>query len=127
MPARTSAPLNTGEVLNTGKGSVMQPITAALGPASLLWQLLAHMLTGPGFLAAATAATALVLLVGVVAGATVLAGGLGLRLPLSARDRALRMRARHTAFLPQRDPDARGRRRPRAPSARPAAASLLPG
>ncbi|MEU8538554.1 DUF6412 domain-containing protein [Streptomyces sp. NPDC048717] len=28
---------------------------------------------------------------------------------------ALRDRARRTAFLPQRDPDARGRRRPRAP------------
>lgn len=28
---------------------------------------------------------------------------------------AIRDRARRTAFLPQRDPDARGRRRPRAP------------
>ncbi|MEZ0066420.1 hypothetical protein ABIA32_002430 [Streptacidiphilus sp. MAP12-20] len=105
----------------------MQPITAALGPAGLLWQLLAHVLTGPGVLPAAAAATALVLLAGVVGAAMVVAGALALRLPLSARDRALRMRARHTAFLPQRDPDARGRSRPRAPSARPAAASLSPG
>ncbi|MEU3824468.1 DUF6412 domain-containing protein [Streptomyces sp. SID161] len=34
---------------------------------------------------------------------------------------AIRDRARRTAFLPQRDPDGRGRRRPRAPGrARPA-------
>ncbi|MFD8751463.1 DUF6412 domain-containing protein [Kitasatospora sp. NPDC059577] len=34
----------------------------------------------------------------------------------------LRRRAFGTAFLPQRDPDARGRRRPRAPGAALAAA-----
>lgn len=39
-----------------------------------------------------------------------------------ARSAALRRRARGTAFLPQRDPDAAGRPRPRAPARRPAAA-----
>jgi hypothetical protein len=105
----------------------VQPIAAVLNPPALLWQLLAHLLTGHGVLAAAAATTALVLLSGVVLGATAVARFLGVRLPGSARDHALRMRARDTAFLPQRDPDARGRRRPRAPSARPAAASALPG
>ncbi|MCH0540454.1 hypothetical protein I3F58_12910 [Streptomyces sp. MUM 203J] len=37
---------------------------------------------------------------------------------------ALRDRARRTAFLPQRDPDARGRRRPRAPG-RPSPAAVV--
>jgi hypothetical protein len=41
--------------------------------------------------------------------------------PLLRRVRALRERSWRVAFLRQRDPDARGRARPRAPSAAPAA------
>ncbi|MGW0082389.1 DUF6412 domain-containing protein [Streptomyces sp. NPDC003393] len=36
-------------------------------------------------------------------------------MPLTRVRTAIRDRARRTAFLPQRDPDAAGRRRPRAP------------
>ncbi|MGX1836509.1 DUF6412 domain-containing protein [Streptomyces diastaticus] len=39
------------------------------------------------------------------------------RVPVARVRTALRDRARRTAFLPQRDPDAPGRRRPRAPGA----------
>ena len=43
-------------------------------------------------------------------------------IPLGCRAAALREKSWRAAFLPQRDPDARGRPRPRAPSAVPAAA-----
>jgi hypothetical protein len=43
-------------------------------------------------------------------------------LPLLRRAAALREKSWRAAFLRQRDPDARGRTRPRAPSAAPAAA-----
>jgi hypothetical protein len=44
-------------------------------------------------------------------------------LPLIRRARALREKSWRAAFLRQRDPDAAGRTRPRAPSAAPAAAA----
>jgi hypothetical protein len=50
-----------------------------------------------------------------------LAGATG-AIPVRRRVAALRERSWRVAFLPQRDPDARGRSRPRAPSAAPAAA-----
>jgi uncharacterized membrane protein len=43
-------------------------------------------------------------------------------LPLNRRAAAMREKSWRTAFLRQRDPDAAGRARPRAPSAAPAAA-----
>jgi hypothetical protein len=42
--------------------------------------------------------------------------------PLGCRAAALRAKSWRAAFLPQRDPDARGRTRPRAPAAGPAVA-----
>jgi hypothetical protein len=42
--------------------------------------------------------------------------------PLTGRAAALREKSWRAGFLPQRDPDARGRARPRAPTALPAAA-----
>jgi hypothetical protein len=42
--------------------------------------------------------------------------------PLTSRVAALREKSWRAAFLPQRDPDAAGRPRPRAPSSAPAAA-----
>ena len=42
--------------------------------------------------------------------------------PHTVRSTAVRSRAWRTAFLPQRDPDGRGRPRPRAPGRDPAAA-----
>jgi hypothetical protein len=43
-------------------------------------------------------------------------------IPLGGRATALREKSWRAAFLPQRDPDAAGRARPRAPTAVPAAA-----
>ncbi|MDH6126612.1 DUF6412 domain-containing protein [Kitasatospora sp. GP82] len=97
----------------------MQFIAVLLG---LLRVLTGELLLGPAGLTAVAAAATLVLLAAVAAG--VLAGRrrLGARAPALVRSATLRRRALRTAFLPQRDPDARGRRRPRAPGAAPAAA-----
>ena len=46
---------------------------------------------------------------------TLIAAGRAPAVPHTRIRTAIRDRARRTAFLPQRDPDARGRRRPRAP------------
>ncbi|HKR68632.1 MAG TPA: DUF6412 domain-containing protein [Streptosporangiaceae bacterium] len=46
--------------------------------------------------------------------------------PMASRVAALREKSRRAAFLPQRDPDAAGRPRPRAPSRVPAAALPAP-
>ncbi|MFF1799284.1 DUF6412 domain-containing protein, partial [Kitasatospora sp. NPDC058263] len=79
-------------------------------------------LTDGGTLTSVAAAAAVVLLAGAVAGTLAAARLLGARAPAAVRDGTLRRLALRTAFLPQRDPDARGRRRPRAPGAAPAAA-----
>ncbi|MGP3950189.1 DUF6412 domain-containing protein [Streptomyces sp. 7N604] len=64
-------------------------------------------------LTAAAATTALVLLCGAV-----LSAGLAPAVPPGRIRTAIRDRERRTAFLPQRDPDASGRPRPRAPGRR---------
>ncbi|MFE2724373.1 DUF6412 domain-containing protein [Kitasatospora sp. NPDC059327] len=88
----------------------------------LLRVLTGEALTDGGSLTSVAAAAAVVLLAGAVAGTLVTARLLGARAPAAVRDGTLRRRAFRTAFLSQRDPDARGRRRPRAPGAAPAAA-----
>ncbi|MEO3839951.1 DUF6412 domain-containing protein [Streptomyces sp. B22F1] len=73
--------------------------------------------TGLAGAAASAASAALTLLAGLAlcAAAAAPASAAGIRT-------ALRERARRTAFLPQRDPDAAGRPRPRAPGRRTATA-----
>ncbi|MFJ9951141.1 DUF6412 domain-containing protein [Kitasatospora sp. NPDC091207] len=88
----------------------------------LLRVLTGEVLTDGGTLTSVAATAAVVLLAGAVAGTLVTARLLGARAPAAVRDGTLRRRAFRTAFLSQRDPDARGRRRPRAPGAAPAAA-----
>jgi Family of unknown function (DUF6412) len=68
-------------------------------------------------LAGATLAAVLALVIS-VAGASGLAAGI----PMIRRASALREKSWRAAFLRQRDPDAAGRTRPRAPTAAPAAA-----
>ncbi|MFD9130004.1 DUF6412 domain-containing protein, partial [Kitasatospora sp. NPDC059571] len=96
------------------------PVVALL--LALVRLLSGDLLPAPGSLTAVAAAAALVLLAGAVAGTPVAARLLGARAPATVRDGVLRRQAFGTAFLPQHDPDARGRRRPRAPGAAPAAA-----
>ncbi|WP_329564448.1 DUF6412 domain-containing protein [Kitasatospora sp. NBC_01266] len=93
---------------------MLQPLALLLG---VLKMLAGGLLPGgaAGLTALAAAAT-LMLLAGLVSSSTfVLTRLLGARAPHAVRDGTLRRRALRTAFLPQRDPDARGRRRPRAP------------
>ncbi|MFG3055061.1 DUF6412 domain-containing protein [Kitasatospora sp. NPDC048239] len=97
----------------------MSVIAMLLG---LLRVLSGELLTEGGTLTSVAATAAVVLLAGAVAGTLAGARLLGARAPASVRAGVLRRRALHTAFLPQRDPDARGKRRPRAPGAAPAAA-----
>jgi hypothetical protein len=85
-------------------------IQLAVSPASVT--ALAAVVFG-----AVTLAILLVIVARVLAGATAL--------PLRRRASAFRANSRRTAFLRLRDPDARGRTRPRAPTAAPAAAASL--
>ena len=93
---------------------------------------LAQLAVSPSALTGATATTVMTALAATVLAGAVLAAGLALltsvagtgtaALPLIRRARALREKSWRAAFLRQRDPDAAGRARPRAPSAAPAAA-----
>jgi hypothetical protein len=87
-----------------------------------LWWVTGHLLVSPSGLAVTVLAGAVL-----VAALACLAGGAKLAriattAPLLSRSRALREKSWRAAFLRQRDPDAAGRPRPRAPSAAPAAA-----
>jgi hypothetical protein len=92
-----------------------------------LWQESGHLLAilmwvdTPQRAAMFTVAVLAVAVVGSIAVGASLAGAAA-SLPVLRRIAALRERSSRIAFLPQRDPDARGRTRPRAPSAAPAAA-----
>jgi uncharacterized membrane protein len=91
--------------------------------SGLSWVTL--VLSGPSALAVTMLAGAM--LAGVLAAC--LAGGAGLArlaaaVPLVCQAAALREKSWRAAFTRQRDPDAAGRPRPRAPSAAPAAAQF---
>ncbi|MFB0619715.1 DUF6412 domain-containing protein [Streptomyces sp. AGS-58] len=97
-------------------------VTRSLVLVHLLLLQAALLGTGGLSTAVALAATATVA-AGLAASALLSARGVPAVLPTRVRE-AIRDRARRTAFLPQRDPDAPGRRRPRAPGpARPATAA----
>lgn len=103
----------------TGALSVLAPLADLAREAN-------HLLLAPANLSA----VAVTLLAGaVLAGALAACLASGARLgrlstaaPMIRRAAALREKSWRAAFLPQRDPDAAGRPRPRAPSAAPAAA-----
>jgi len=99
---------------------------------SWLWQLACHL---PAFLAwadspqRAAVVTVAILTVAVLAvelaGARAISASVAVAagaMPVRRRVAALRRQSWRVSFLPQRDPDARGRSRPRAPSAAQAAA-----
>jgi hypothetical protein len=92
-----------------------------------LWQLAGHLVAAlvwadtPQGATVLTVAVLAAVVVGALAAAASFAGDLGV-LPLTRRVAALRDKSWRVAFLRQRDPDARGRTRPRAPTAAPAAA-----
>lgn len=90
---------------------------------------LAQLAVSPSGSAGLTALAATVLAGAVLAGVLVLIASvaslsaLAAAIPLTGRASALREKAWRAAFLRQRDPDAAGRARPRAPSAAQAAAT----
>lgn len=98
-----------------------------IGALSGPWQVAGHLLAvltwvdTPQRAAVLTVAVLAVAVVGRLAVGASLAGATA-PLPVLRRVAALRGRSWRVAFLRQRDPDARGRSRPRAPSAAPAAA-----
>jgi hypothetical protein len=92
-----------------------------------LWRVMGHLVFAPsGLSAVAVTVLAGAVLAGVLAvwvAGRVRLGRLSAAVPLISRATALREKSWRAAFLRQRDPDAAGRPRPRAPSAVPAAAS----
>lgn len=92
-----------------------------------LWQLAGHLLAvlmwadTPQRAAVLAVAVIAVAVVGCLAASASL-GGAASGFPVQRRVATLRDKSWRVAFLRQRDPDARGRTRPRAPSAAPAAA-----
>jgi hypothetical protein len=109
----------------TGSSSVVSRALAGL------WRVAAHPLAvllaalmladNPQRVAVLAVAVLAVAVVGALAVGASLAGATA-SLPVSRRVTALREKSWRVAFLRQRDPDARGRTRPRAPTAAPAAA-----
>jgi hypothetical protein len=102
----------------TGLGSVLAVLV-------MLLRDLAQLAIGPsGLTALAATVLAGAMLTAVLALLTSVAGvsRTAAALPLVRRARALREKSWRAAFLRQRDPDAAGRTRPRAPTAAPAAA-----
>jgi hypothetical protein len=107
----------------TGLGSLLAVVAMlvrdlaqfAMGPSGLI---------GPTATALAATVLAGAMVAAVLALLTSVAGvsRTAAALPLVRRARALREKSWRAAFLRQRDPDAAGRTRPRAPSAAPAAA-----
>jgi len=91
-----------------------------------LWQATGHLLPAPsGPSGTAVTALAVAVLIGALAACVACAsliGRISSAIPLTVRASALREKSWRAAFLRQRDPDAAGRPRPRAPSAAPAAA-----
>lgn len=91
-----------------------------------LWRATGHvLLVSPGLPGTAMTALAVAVLVGALAACLArasLIGRITAAIPLTGRASALRAKSWRAAFLRQRDPDAAGRPRPRAPSAAPAAA-----
>jgi Family of unknown function (DUF6412) len=104
--------------------AVLNVRAGALMVLAIAMQVAGYALFGSAGVTMLSAAVLAVVLAGIVAAA--LADGALARLvtaaPLLGRAAGLREKAWCAAFLRQRDPDAAGRARPRAPSAAPAAA-----
>ncbi|WEO97195.1 DUF6412 domain-containing protein [Streptomyces sp. FXJ1.172] len=90
-------------------------IVASRALASLLLVLLPVLLLDTGNLSATVALAATAAAGSALSACALLAARSAPVFPPTRVRTAIRDRARRTAFLPQRDPDAPGRRRPRAP------------
>ncbi|WP_327349804.1 DUF6412 domain-containing protein [Streptomyces sp. NBC_01321] len=87
-----------------------------LRPAGLLFFLVTEVLLAEGgSLSAAVALAATAAAGSALVAASVVSARCAVPVPRTRVRTAMREREKRTAFLPQRDPDAKGRRRPRAP------------
>ncbi|MFH8472900.1 DUF6412 domain-containing protein [Streptomyces sp. NPDC018000] len=87
-----------------------------LRPAALLLFFVTEVLLAEGGSLSATVALAATAAVGsALVAASVISARCAVSVPRTRVRTAIRDREKRTAFLPQRDPDAKGRRRPRAP------------
>lgn len=87
-----------------------------LRPAGLLFFLVTEVLLAEGgSLSAAVALAATAAAGSALVAASVVSARCAVPVPRTRVRTAMRDREKRTAFLPQRDPDAKGRRRPRAP------------
>jgi Family of unknown function (DUF6412) len=101
---------------------VFATLSGALAALTGVWPGLAPMPDGkPSGLVAMAAITLTCVLVALLAQGARLAAAVT-AVPLKSGAAALREKSWRAGFVPQRDPDAPGRPRPRAPTARPAAA-----
>ncbi|MEU2061730.1 DUF6412 domain-containing protein [Streptomyces sp. NPDC013455] len=97
----------------TGRAAVARPLALLSVLVPLL--LVQAALLGSGGLGTAVALAATATAAAMLAACALLAARSVPLVPPTRVRTAIRDRARRTAFLPQRDPDAPGRRRPRAP------------
>lgn len=97
----------------TGRAGAVRPLAVLLFLAQLL--LLQAALLGTGGLSTAVSLAATATVAAALAACALLSARSVPAVPPTRVRTAIRDRARRTAFLPQRDPDAPGRRRPRAP------------
>ncbi len=103
---------------------VVTPLGGLLAQLTGHGQFAGHLTVTPSSLMALAAAAVTCVIAGILARAARAAqtARTGAVLPLRSLATALRARSRRTAFMRQRDPDAAGRSRPRAPTASQAAA-----
>lgn len=94
---------------------MVRSLTRSRALAPLLLLLLPVMLLDVGNLTATVALAATAAVGSALTLCSLLAARSAPAVPPTRVRTAIRDRARRTAFLPQRDPDAPGRRRPRAP------------
>jgi hypothetical protein len=98
-----------------GGSQVVRGLARSRALAPLLLLLLPLMLLDTGNLSATVALAATAAAGAAFAACALIAARCAPAVPPTRVRTAIRDRARRTAFLPQRDPDAPGRRRPRAP------------
>ncbi|MEV7401003.1 DUF6412 domain-containing protein [Streptomyces sp. NPDC091267] len=98
------------------KNRIRGGLTRLLRPAGLLVFFLAEVLLAEGgSLSAAVALAATAAAGTALVACSVISARCAVPVPRTRVRTAMRDREKRTAFLPQRDPDAKGRRRPRAP------------
>lgn len=113
---RTGADERAGGARREGRQPLRRAFARLLRPAGLLVLFLTEILLAEGgSLSAAVALAATAAAGSALLACSVISARCASPVPRTRVRTAIRDREQRTAFLPQRDPDARGRTRPRAP------------